>query len=53
MFLLKIYKNINAKEKLVAGWDPKGNRLNKLNKFVNKLKNIFNLRTLNTIKAVA
>ena len=52
MFLLKIYKNINAKEGIVAGWDPKVNKT-KLNMFVNKLKNLFNLRTLNTIKAVA
>ena len=46
MFLLKIYKNINAKEGIVAGWDPKKN------KFIDGLKNLMNTK-LNFFTAVA
>jgi len=40
MFLLKIYKIINAKE-VVAGWDPKNN------KFIDGLKRILNTNVFN------
>lgn len=46
MFLLKIYKNINAKEGIVAGWDPKKK------KFIDGLKNLMNT-PLNFFTAVA